>query len=449
MKERKVKGTLRMVSMISLCLVLVAIFSMEVLAAEKRTLKIFAPDAPFCLSLGTDVVKEYEKETGVKVVLEMFPYDECHEKTMFELVTGSPSYDLLIADSIWSGQVMKSGRVYPLGEFDKPGLPPLQLENLHMITATNYHSSEGVLYGIPMNEPAGVMMYRKDLLAQYGFSEPPETWAEFEEYAKKLTFDLDGDGRTDVFGTVLIEIEQDCGYSQWTQRLVGFRAIEGKTYLFNEKDEPIFNHPTGVKALELLGDVLPYCPPATLSYGYGEAMTAYKQGKVALLVHWDDASAGFEDPAESKVAGKIGYTIFPYAEKDRPYSGIASSWCMFINRASEDSDEAYKFLAWMTEGKAYEIMARGSSLSAVSWLPLRNDPTILEQKPWWRVWKIREERGMDVKQIPTQYPQFTEVQRIIWEETTRYLGKEKTAKGAIEDAWKRVYELMEKAGYYK
>ena len=56
--------------------------------------------------------------------------------------------------------------------------------------------------------------------------------------------------------------------------------------------------------------------------------------------------------------------------------------------------------------------------------------------------------GLDLKQIPTQYREFTEVQRIIWEKTTQYLTKGKTAKGAIADVWERVYALMKEAGHF-
>lgn len=445
MKQSKIK---RMAWTMILSLCLVVGFSIQAMTAPKVTLKLFTTDALYAHSLSTTVAQQYEKETGVRVVVEMFPYDESHEKTMFELAAGSPSYDLLIADSIWSGEVMQSGRVYRLEEFfTKPGFPQLELENLCMSTSTNYNTYEGKLYGIPVAENTGTLIYRTDLFSKYGLSGPPKTWAEFEEYAKKLTFDTNGDGAADVFGTVLLEVEQDAGYSQWTQRLVGFRAIEDKKYVFNNKNEPIFNHPTGIKALELVSDVLPYCPPGTMGYGHGEAIMGYKQGKIAMFAEWQDALFGFEDPTQSKVAGNIGYTILPYVEKDRPYGAVVSSWTLFINRASKHPDEAYKFLAWMTKGEAYELMGRGSA-AGIAWVPLRDDPELLKEKPFLQAWGEYRDAGLDLKQIPTQYREFTEVQRIIWEETTQYLTKGKTAKGAIADAWERVYTLMKEAGHF-
>ena len=45
---------------------------------------------------------------------------------------------------------------------------------------------EGAIYGVPWFTDAGMLYYRKDLLEQAGFSEPPKTWAEMEEMVKKV-----------------------------------------------------------------------------------------------------------------------------------------------------------------------------------------------------------------------------------------------------------------------
>jgi multiple sugar transport system substrate-binding protein len=48
---------------------------------------------------------------------------------------------------------------------------------------------EGKYYGVPWMTDAGLLYYRKDLLEQSGFSEPPRTWDELKEMAQKAKRD--------------------------------------------------------------------------------------------------------------------------------------------------------------------------------------------------------------------------------------------------------------------
>lgn len=45
------------------------------------------------------------------------------------------------------------------------------------------------LYGLPLNANNLVLVYNDDMLQEAGYTEPPKTWDELREYAKKLTTD--------------------------------------------------------------------------------------------------------------------------------------------------------------------------------------------------------------------------------------------------------------------
>jgi multiple sugar transport system substrate-binding protein len=49
---------------------------------------------------------------------------------------------------------------------------------------------EGKTWGVPWFTEAGMFFYRRDLLERAGFSEPPATWAEMKEMARKVKADL-------------------------------------------------------------------------------------------------------------------------------------------------------------------------------------------------------------------------------------------------------------------
>ena len=53
----------------------------------------------------------------------------------------------------------------------------------HFPAIVENNTVNGALVGMPWYTDAGLLYYRSDLLEEYGFENPPETWAELEEQA--------------------------------------------------------------------------------------------------------------------------------------------------------------------------------------------------------------------------------------------------------------------------
>ena len=141
----------------------------------------------------------------------------------------------------------------------------------------------------------------------------------------------------------------------WLPRLAGGVPPrgDGDGYVFDSKGNPLFRE-TGVKAVQRMMDILPYCPPGTLSWGYGEVAAAMRDSKVALQTTFVDISFDFENPEISKVAGKLTYAHLP-TDPGAIQTVIDPVIFMGINSASEHPKEAYEFLRWyVNEGKGYE-----------------------------------------------------------------------------------------------
>ena len=414
------------------------------IAAEEITLTIMAPDMNWATVLKNVIGPQYERETGVKVITEIFPSIVCHTKIMIEISSGSDSYDIYHTDCIYTGEVMNSGGVIDLeGFMADPNLPKLNLDQLSSLSDAYCYLGD-TRYGMVISETTPMFMYRKDLFEKYGIGEV-KTWDDFYEAAKKLTLDVDGDGRTDIYGTVINMQEQDGGYSEFIYRLLGFKVFEDNDYILNNDGKPIFNNSKAIKALETLKSIMPFCPPDTLSYGYGEVALGYKQGKIAMVVSWQDQFKEIEDPDFSDVVGLNGYSVLPYFEEDRTFQGSVGGFQLFINKNSKHQEEAYKFFTWLAKGDAYIQMAEGGEPGVAS-IPYRTDPKMLVNKPYLGPWKDITNAYI----IPVRFPEFTEIQRIVYEEVDAYLAdRHKTAQEALDAAESRVNSLMESAGYFK
>lgn len=94
----------------------------------------------------------------------------------------------------------RSGMLIPIG-------PYLEDFDSSDIFANAWEPGEidGLRYGIPMAVNPLVLFWNKGLFRDAGLDpeRPPETRAEFVEFARRLTRDTDGDGRTDTWGTMI------------------------------------------------------------------------------------------------------------------------------------------------------------------------------------------------------------------------------------------------------
>ncbi|GAA2909520.1 hypothetical protein GCM10011428_24740 [Streptomyces violaceus] len=118
---------------------------------------------------------------GEKVTLVELPdsADETQAQMATDLRDGDRSrFDVLNIDVNWTSEFAAAGWIRPLPRDRFPlktFLPPV------VDTATY----DGQLYAVPYVTNAGLLLYRKDVLAKEGVA-PPRTWAELERYAKTI-----------------------------------------------------------------------------------------------------------------------------------------------------------------------------------------------------------------------------------------------------------------------
>ncbi len=77
--------------------------------------------------------------------------------------------------------------------------------------------------------------------------------------------------------------------------------------------EPAFHGQAGVQAIELMRSLLPWMSPNALSASSDDVMNQLQQGKAALGVLWASRASRMDDPAASRVVGKIAFAAAPAA----------------------------------------------------------------------------------------------------------------------------------------
>src|SRR5215210_3324889 len=98
-----------------------------------------------------------------------------------EFQAGGGEIDLIGGDVIWPAQFAANGYILDLS--DRFTEEDRQVFLPGPVASNTY---EGKVFGVPWFTDVGLLYYRKDLLEENGFNEPPRTWDELKEQARAV-----------------------------------------------------------------------------------------------------------------------------------------------------------------------------------------------------------------------------------------------------------------------
>jgi multiple sugar transport system substrate-binding protein len=115
---------------------------------------------------------------------------------------------------------------------------------------------------------------------------------------------------------------------------------------------PGINSEAAVKTLTELVNATQYMPPGVNTWGFTEVLSAWMDGKVAMIVTWPPIGRWSEGVGlmtkqlswvpPTKVAGKVGYAPEPGG---RPL--LAGGFNLAVSADSQNKEAAYLFIQWM------------------------------------------------------------------------------------------------------
>lgn len=126
-----------------------------------------------------ELVREFEAENpGIRVDVQNIPWTAAHEKLLTAYAAdGLP--DVCQLGNTWIAEFATLQSLTPLQPLVDTSTVIDQSDYFAGIWDTNV--VDGQLVGIPWYVDTRLLFYRKDLLRQAGYSQPPKTWAEWEQ----------------------------------------------------------------------------------------------------------------------------------------------------------------------------------------------------------------------------------------------------------------------------
>lgn len=288
----------------------------------------------------------------------------CYKKILLSLGAGARRYDVLLLDEPW---------IPALSEFLLPLDDLIKGMDLSDVVPTTMAAGryKGQQYALPNDPNVQIFIYRKDLFAQLGL-QPPATWDQVLAAARALH-----DPSRDLAGIVMTAGSDLQTFAYLTLFLWSF-GVE----ILDDNGRAAVNTPAARQAVEFYLELLKFAPAAVRSYTFADVTQTMSPGKAAMAVQWASGIRRMEDPQQSVVAGKLGYSVIPRGTRITPMRGV---WLAGIAKNSLKREAAWKLVQWLN-GDEFGLAAslfptRASAFHSPRASVLRN-PKVVETLPY-------------------------------------------------------------------
>lgn len=381
------------------------------------------------------IVDEFTELTGATVQIDMFPYPGLIDKIVIEASANNPSYQLMWVDSPWVGVLGESGALEDLTDLVKRDAEEIHLDDIIPIQLQE-NTWQGRLLAFPASGMIWHINYRKDLFEhageqaafkeKYGYDlAPAETWDQFIDIAEFFTRKA---GET-LAGEVL---EKDFyGNAQAYSRVAGaithdffpiMRSFGGQ-YWDEETGLCAIDREPGVKAAEVMKELVAYNPPDYLGLMWDIRTGYMERGEVAQSGYWSVRTVRLTNPEEAVLPtiGEAGYAPSPTGDGN-PADTMTGALSFAINSKATDREKeaAWEFIKWGTSRDMMRRFANEGSGVSQFHKSILSDPDLQVKYPYYKVLLETQDRA----QRRIFHPFYADVEEVFGVELNKYMAGE-------------------------
>lgn len=444
MRDRvRVHGFVVMVLMCALLLCLLAVgtagaYDRNAFAGE--TIRLLLKEG-YEIDVITKFKSDFEKQTGIKVEIEIYDEPTTRQKFIFDATSKSGVYDITSVQHWYLPEYFRNGWLEPLNRYLKDHPDPwLDMRSIPK-AAVDTLSVGDELYAMPHTVIAGALHYRKDIFEKHKIPVPKTTddvikAAETLKRVEPNMYAIVGRGAPNFasFGT----------YAGWAY---GYGAK-----LLDEQYRPHVNSPEMVKAVEDYVRLLKeFGPPGQASLTWIQMGQSFQEGKVAMMFDTTGWGALLNNPDQSKVAGKVGHTLV---------TGPAGNYIQWmyieglgISKFSKHKGAAWLFLQWR--------MSQETTKKEVEELYRWDVPNLsIIQSDGYKQLAKKAHADQYAELLPKAWaaadkrywpyvPEFVEIADAFMVEVSSAIEGKQTVKQALDKAQTKIDKILRQAGYYR
>jgi multiple sugar transport system substrate-binding protein len=289
---------------------------------------------------------EFVEHSGIELEVRIVPSDLYFSNRIEHLLDGAEAADVYMSGPVLVWEHLASGFVQPLDDLlgrASDGYDPGDF--FEPLLRCNRWSGrfgdklgEGPLLEIPVNCESYNLAYAPEVLERARL-EVPQTWEQYFAAARAIVERTDG--RVRGFA--------QRGTGAWHTMYTGF-ATQLWSYGASDFEgrRCTIGSPTSVQATtDFLAALRDAGPTDWLDQRWYELAMDFCCGRYGLIVDSDHYVAYFEDPANSSLAGRIGYALPPVGPTGERRPNLWT-WSVVINTRARNHDSAWRFVEWAT-----------------------------------------------------------------------------------------------------
>ncbi len=299
-----------------------------------------------------------QKETGLKLTIDVIPPENLHEKQLTFLLSGSSEYDLLELYPTWIGEYAEADYIENLDALYRKYGREFDDSDFIEGAQVGFDKYKGSWYAIPYDGDVNIFYYRQDLFsdaknkadfkAKYRYElAAPKTWEEVRDMSEFFTGRQKG-----LYGFGTLALKTWWAVDYWANVYRNRLAADGARFengLVNDSGEIELNRDAFVKANDFYMGLMKFSPPGILSWGYPETKEGMGNGVVAMTMQW--ATSVFRDPRQAKYWDKISAVPMPgFKGKDgtvKPVTSFAVGKALVIPTTSRNKDVAFLYAQFL------------------------------------------------------------------------------------------------------
>lgn len=311
--------------------------------------------------------EEFSEITGINIKIRPVDFDTLVQKINLDFIGQSGNYQIVYVDPYQT-----LNRFYDYLEVlnpynENPAMPHVEgfMSDFftNQVEACSYFENNENVYTIPFDSTTMILYYRKDIFDKYkdkfmqdkGYDWTPGrgsfTWERYYEAAQWINENVPDS-----------EVKYGCGLMAQKHNSIfcefsNIMAAYGGDYFSDPKINTLglrtFENITVqkddfIKALDMYKKIASVAAPQSVNWNWTDLARAFRNGEVALMANWDENYTYVEDAKNSKVAGKVGYSILPYGivRSANIYGGSGIGINKYATEAEKQA--AWLYIAWAT-----------------------------------------------------------------------------------------------------
>ena len=381
------------------------------------------------------IIPLFQDLTGTKVEFLTEPYDSFFAKAFQDGSSKAGQFDIYIMDDPWIPQYAAAGILEDLGPHgitmsaDFPGpfadlgfWPPRQGPRVK-----GFESETPKLVALPTIGDLQTLTYRNDVFT----SGAPATWDDLVSMGKagvqagKVKYAIVFRG---VKGNPIV-----------TSFYPIFRSFGAD--FFDDKWNPIFNSAEGKQAAEFfVGTLKSIAPPGVVEFDSTQEGAAILGGDAAAIIQYSGNAIKSDDPAQSKVVGKLDFGVVPKQKSAIAQIGI---FIHGVSASAPNKDNAIAFMRWLAGNDAQVALARAGDLPVTT--GAFGDADAVKTDRLLPVALAQLNAGAQAR---PRTPDWNKVESIIGTELNIALAAGSGGGAAMDTAATKVKDYLTQQGYY-